>query len=158
MKKGQAPLALTKLVENVLGIIVGIVVIAVFVMLITSFIAKETTPEIEDFERINSEFKALIEAPYPGVPISITVPVQRDSNLNMAVYSPGTSLAECRKNACICLMPKGQDKPICDVYPEIKNNCDSSCGAVCITRSYPFVRSSPTSVTITRNCNEITIT
>ncbi len=157
MKKGQAAFSMEMLVKVVLGVIVGVVVFAVFVMLVNSFIAKETTPEIEDFERINSEFKALLEAPYPGVPISITVPVQRDSNLNMIVYSSETSPAECRKNACICIMPEGQDTPICNVYPEIKNTCGSTCGTVCVTQSYPLVRSSPTSVTITRNCNEITL-
>lgn len=157
MKKGQAPLALTKLVETVLGVIVGIVVVAVFAMLIISFIAKETTPEMEDFERINSEFKALLDVPYPGVPISMTVPVQRESNLNMIVYSAETSPVECNKNTCICLIPKDQDKPICNVYPEIKNTCSSSCGTVCLTQSYPIIRNSQTSVTITRNCNEISI-
>lgn len=156
MKKGQI-IGLEMLVKFLPHLIVAIVIFAVFVMLVNSFIAKETTPEIEDFQRINSEFKALLEAPYPGVPISITVPVQRESNLNMIIYSAETSPAECRKNACICLIPKGQDKPICNVYPEIKNTCDSSCGTVCLTQSYPLVRNSQTSVTITRNCNEITL-
>lgn len=156
MKKGQI-IGLEMLVKFLPHLIVAIVIFAVFVMLVNSFIAKETTPEIEDFQRINSEFKALLEAQYPGVPISITVPVQRDSNLNMIVYSSETSPAECRKNTCICIMPKGQDKPICNVYPEIKNTCSSSCGTVCLTQSYPFEKKSPTSITITRNCNEITL-
>jgi hypothetical protein len=156
MKKGQI-IGLEMLVKFLPHLIVAIVVFAVFVMLVNSFITKETTPEIEDFERINSEFKALLEAPYPGVPISITVPVQRDSNLNMIVYSSETSPAECRKNTCICLMPKGQDKPICNIYPEIKNNCGSTCSTICVTQSYRPERNSQTSVTITRNCNEITI-
>lgn len=155
MKKGQI-IGLEMLVKFLPHLIVAIVIFAVFVMLVNSFITKETTPEIEDFERINSEFKALLEAPYPGVPISITVPVQRDSPLSMVVYSAETSPPECRKNTCICLIQKGEGKPICNIYPDIKTDCGSTCGTVCVTKSYPVERKSQTSITITRNCNEIT--
>lgn len=156
MKKGQI-IGLEMLVKFLPHLIVAIVIFAVFVMLVNSFITKQTTPEMEDFERINSEFKALLEAPYPGVPISITVPVQRDSPLSMVVYSAETSPLECRKNTCICLYPKGEGKPICNIYPDIKTTCGSTCGTVCIANSYPVEKKSPTSITITRNCNEITL-
>lgn len=154
MKKGQI-FALVVLAKIILGVIAAVAVFAVFVMLVNSFITQKTTPELEDFERINSEFKALLEAPYPGVPISITVPVQKESSLSMVIYSSQNSPGVCRKNTCLCLYPKGEDKPVCVVYPEIKNTCSSTCGTVCIQQSKAFEKKSPTSVTITRNCNEI---
>jgi len=147
---------MTFLARNILGIIVAIAVLAVFVMLVESFITLEKTPEIKDFERINSEIKALLKATYIG-PMSIVVPVKMDSGLNIVMYSSQNSPGVCRKNTCLCLYPKGEDKPVCVIYPEIKNTCNSTCGTVCVQQSKVFQKTSPTTVTIKRDCNEITL-
>lgn len=148
MKKGQI-IGLEMLVKFIPHAIVLIVTFVVFVMLVNSFIAQETTPEKEDFERINSEFKTILQS---ETPFSITVPVKADSPLNVVMFPPGNSEEKCRKSACLCLYPKDSpSKPICYIYPEIRETCGST-RSVCVSGQI-FKKSSQTTVTIIRKDN-----
>lgn len=152
MKKGQL-LAFEALVKLIPHIIVLIVVIAVLVLFVNVFLAKDVTPEMKDFERILSEVDYLMKQPNSGEAQTITVPVQRDSNLNMHFLTPGNMVNQCNKKACLCL---NSDKgAFCKVYPDFTEECTLNCN-VCSIEVFP-IRNEKTKVKITRACGKIKI-
>lgn len=155
MKRGKkGAISLETLVKFIPHIIVTLVVLAVFGGLLITFITKPMTTEMKDFERIIAEIDYLKEQPYTGIPQTITVPVQKESPLDLYFFPAFTGDAplECKNNACICLYTK--DSRICKAYPDIERTCDT-CGPICLDTKKHIIRTSPTKLTIMRDCNEI---
>jgi len=153
MKKGQL-IALETIVKFLPHIIVLVIVIAVFVMFVNVFLAKDITPEMKDFERVLSEMDYIMKQPNSGETQTIAVPVQEKSNLDMRFLGPGNIVSECNKKACLCL---NSDKgAFCKVYPDFTGECTSNCKNVCSIDVAP-IRNEKTKITITRTCGTIRI-
>jgi|GEM_PF-3717215 len=154
MKKGVLPLE--TLVKFIPHAIVLIVVFVVFVGLINTFLAKDLTPEMKDFERVLSEMDYIMSQPNSGQTQSIIVPVQGGSNLDIRYFGAGNIVKECNKKPCLCLNSGGS--AYCKVYPELSNSCTSSCNTICSLNAESLAnRNDKYKITITRTCNEITL-
>jgi len=161
MKRGEITLeALVKLIPHIM---ITVLLIAIFTSLILIFMAKEKSPEEQDFQRILAEVDDLIDVDYLE-PETIVVPVQSDSPLKLSFY-PKTSKTlpvSCQKQTCICLIHTKKNKIVetCKIYSEIKGTCGTDkCGDICFSKTTTLaIKPDVTSVTITRGCHELTIT
>jgi nitrogen fixation-related uncharacterized protein len=158
MKKGVL-ISWNKLVEAIPYIVVFVGLIALFWALGTGFFSKPRSPAEQDFARIIRDLDDLLAQRYIA-PDSITVPVQITSVLDIVMYPKGASPKSCQGKACICLYETKGGKYVehCKIY-DFSNVCPSECGPVCLTQVQRLsLLPGDSSVTVSRGCNDISIT
>ena len=166
MKKGEVSFeALVKLIPHIL-ITVGLLFI--LVMFVASFYAKQKSPEEQDFQRIITELDELLDRSFVGNELSIRVPVQAKSVLDMIMYPAEDAPPICQKKSCVCLYQQkdGQIYPTCKTLPKITGRCREDqlgdcrveANSLCFDRERR-ARMNPTDkvVTVSRTCEGVKI-
>lgn len=159
MKKGEITVeALVKMLPNILAIIL---LFGIFALLLYALFAEEKTPADRDFERILAEYEDIQRPEIGKGRISINVPLQAQEVYYVVFYQerdPNLPTS-CRDDSCVCLYKKkgviyGET---CQRYPKI-TACEERCGPLCLEKTSTLVPAGRNQITITRDCNVLTIT
>lgn len=140
-------------------LLAALVVIPIIIAIFVVFLAEETTPARQDFDRFTDEVEAALKIKLTGQPESINVPLHAEG-YSIAVFpeAHGMSPDKCKGKTCICLYETGDPK--CVTFSKIHANCafkKEECGEhICIDdyRVYKITKQGQ-NIPITRTCNKL---
>ena len=168
MRKRGSILSLETLVILLPRLLVIILVIAVLVVLYTSFWMPKKTPVDKDFERVIAEIKDLQNAKEYRY---LEIPLGTDRKYDILIQSPDSSVSISERycpvgSACLCVLYEGISR--CEKLPALKKDkgfvgmldCPTTCGGeiVCVPDAPRRISIEVgDSITLKRTCNEMEI-
>jgi len=160
MKKGA--MTLGTLVRMTPNILVILILLGIFAMLFVAIMTEEKTPTDRDFDRILAEFEDIQRPEIGKEQATITIPVQATETYHVVLYKQGDPNlpTQCRDDSCVCLYKKKGVvyEEECKRYKNI-GACTEECGPdLCIAETMTTVPAGRNQITITRDCNKLTVT